>query len=301
MNLAHLKLPETIARTGSLRAAAEEMGTSQPRLTLQLQKMERDLGATLFLRSPGGLKLSDAGRAFLPFARRIRSSFDSAQLAIAELGKGQEKRLRVGISITASMHLVPGNLLSFHKHHPDVSLSVTRGLPKQLLRGLEDDRFDLCIGVELPGSSLVNRQEVFSTRMAGFTAPSLNAKKALTLEQFCRFPLILPPRSCGTRTSLEDALKRSNIRPRVLMEVDDVSTIIALVKAGVAATILPRILPNVSRSIVLSEITDFVGEVKGVMLYPRNLKPEARAFMEIASERIHQQQKWNSAPIEARP
>ncbi len=294
MNLQHLRLLETLARTGSLRGAAAELGTSQPRLTQQLQKMERDLGAVLFLRSPHGLTLSEAGRAFLPFARRISSTFNSAQSAISELGQTGTRRLRIGISITASLHLVPGNLLSFHKRHPDVLVSVTRALPKQLLRGLEEDQFDLCLGLELPDSSLITREEVFSTTMAGFSAPPMKAMKSLTLERFCRFPLVLPPRSCGTRVLLEDALKRSGAHPQVLMEVDDVGTIIAIVKAGVAATILPRILPSVSRSLVLSEISNFSGEVKGVLLYPRSPTPEARSFMEIVSMRITSQTDWKT-------
>jgi len=292
MNLLHVKLLETLARTGSLRGAAEELGTSQPRLTQQLQKMERDLGAVLFLRSPQGLKLSEAGRTFLPFARRISSTFNSAQSAISELGQRGPRMLRLGISITASLHLLPGNLISFHKRHPDVPISVTRAQPRQLLSGLEDDQFDLCLGLELPASSLITREEVFSTTMAGFSAPSLKAKKQLTLEQFCLLPLALPPRSCGTRALLEDALKRFGIRPQVIMEADDVGTIISMVKAGIAATILPRILPSVSKSLVLSEISNFTGEVKGVLLYPRTPTSEARSFVDIVSERIKLQTEW---------
>jgi len=79
------------------------------------------------------------------------------------------------------------------------------------------------------------------------------------------------------------------------MEVDDVGTIIALVKAGIAATILPRILPNVSKSLVISELTDFIGEVKGTLLYPRSPTPEARSFMEIISEHIKVQTDWKSS------
>lgn len=292
MNLQHVKLLETLARTGSLRGAADELGTSQPRLTQQLQKMERDLGAVLFLRSPHGLTLSEAGRTFLPFARRISSTFNSAQSAISELRQRGPRMLRLGISITASLHLVPGNLLSFHKRHPEVLISVTRALPRQLLSGLEDDQFDLCLGLELPASSLITREEVFSTTMAGFSAPSLKAKNHATLEQFCLLPLVLPPRSCGTRALLEDALKRFGIRPQVIMEVDDVGTIISIVKAGVAATILPRILPSVSRSLVLSEISNFTGEVKGVLLYPRTPTSEAQSFVDIVLERIKRQTEW---------
>ncbi len=294
MDVRQLKILETLARTGSLRGAALELGTSQPRLTQQLQSMERDLGAVLFLRSPSGLKLSEAGHVFLPFARRIGSTFNSARLAISELGQSDTQKLRIGMSITASLHLVPGYLLSFNKRYPQVLVSVTRGLPKQLLSGLENDQFDLCLGLELPASSLVKRAEVLTTTMAGFSVPALEMQKSATLEQFCRLPLVLPPRSCGTRTLLEDALKRSKIRPRVLMEIDDVSTIIALVKAGVGGTILPRILPNVSKSLALSEISDFVGEVKGMLLYPRNPTTEARSFMDIVSERISLQKDWKA-------
>ena len=295
MNLMHCRLLETLARTGSLRQAAEELGTSQPRLTQHLQKMERDLGAVLFHRSSGGLKLSEAGRTFLPFARRIRTTFESAQSAILEIGSSAPRSLRLGMSITASLHLVPANLLSFHKRHPDVRVSVTRALPRELLNGLENDQFDLCFGLELPESSLITREEVFRTRMAGFSAPSMGAAGRLPLARFCRFPLVLPPRSCGTRRLLDDSLRRSKIQPKVLMEVDDVGTIIALVKAGIAATILPRILPNVSKSLVISELTDFIGEVKGTLLYPRSPTPEARSFMEIISERIKVQTDWKSS------
>lgn len=284
MDLRHLRLLEMLARTGSLRRAAEELGTSQPKLTQQLQKMENDLGAVLFTRSQSGLKLSEAGRTFLPFARRINTAFDSAQSAISELGQGNPRRLRIGISITASLHLVPENLLSFHKKQPDVFLSVTRAMPKQLLSGLEDNQFDLCLGLELPASAVVTREEVFSTRMAGFSAPPMSIAKRPSLEQFCQLPLVLPPRTCGTRTLLEDTFKRLGIGPRILMEVDDVSTIIAMVKAGVAATILPRVLPNISRVLVLTEFRDFIGEVKGVLLYPKTPTPEAKSFMEIARE-----------------
>ena len=69
-------------------------------------------------------------------------------------------------------------------------------------------------------------------------------------------------------------------------------TIISIVKAGVAATILPRILPSVSRSLVLSEISNFTGEVKGVLLYPRTPTSEARSFVDIVSERIKLQTEW---------
>ena len=110
MNLENLTLLDVLARTGSLRKAGEELGASQPRLTQQLQKIEHDLGAVMFHRTPNGVTLSEAGRTFLPFARKISRTFNSAQSAISQLGYGVRSRLRVGVSITASLHADAGQL-----------------------------------------------------------------------------------------------------------------------------------------------------------------------------------------------
>src|SRR6266849_8575327 len=120
MDLKQFKMLQILDRTGSLSAAAEELSTSQPRLTQQLRQVEQELGTSLFHRSQRGLTLSDSGRAFLPYARRINTMFESAHAAVSKVGDATAQRVRLGISITASMQLVPANLLAFHKAHPEI-------------------------------------------------------------------------------------------------------------------------------------------------------------------------------------
>src|SRR5437016_11756657 len=59
-----------IARRGSVSRAAEALFITQPTLTARLHGLERELGIMLFLRTPRGMRLTDAGRAWVPFAER---------------------------------------------------------------------------------------------------------------------------------------------------------------------------------------------------------------------------------------
>ena len=99
--------------------------------------------------------------------------FESANAEMLGLRGKVGNSLRLGISITASMQLVPSNLLAFHKQHPEIHVSVTRAEPKQLVRGLEEGSLDICIGLELPDSPIFVREEVFTSRMMGFSARSV--------------------------------------------------------------------------------------------------------------------------------
>lgn len=293
MEMRHFKMLRTLAQTGSVSAAAVVLGTSQPRLTQQLRQVEEELGATLFHRSGKGLTLSEAGQTFLPHAKKIESAYESATAALWQLRGEAGRSLRLGISITASMQLVPANLLAFHKRYPEIHVSVTRADPRLLVRGLEAGNLDLCIGLELPDSPIFVREEVFTSRMVGFSARSLGLAETVTLKEFCERELVLPPRSCGTRVVIDDALRRNKVKPRILMEVDDVSTILNVVKSGEAVAILPSAVPSVSKLLVMSTFRDFSGEVKGCILHPRRLTPEAETFVKIIRDRVETDTNWN--------
>ncbi len=286
MNQKQAQMLDILSRTHSLSEAAIEMGTSQPRLTQQLKVIERELGVELFHRSPRGLLLSEAGQMFVPYARQITSTFQQAREALSSLSQGKANRLRLGASITASHQLEPENLLLFHKRYPEVLLTVTRALPKDLVKSLEEGRFDVCFGLELPDSALFIQEEFFKTDLVGLSSTASKPALRTSLAVFCRKPLALLPRSCNTRILLDDALRRARIKPRVLLEADDVSTILAMVRAGVANTILPRTLVPNSRTLLTSSLTDLIIEVRGMLLYSRNCTTEARKFVHLMRERV---------------
>jgi DNA-binding transcriptional LysR family regulator len=286
VNQKQAQMLDILSRTKSLSEAAAEMGTSQPRLTQQLKVVEQELGVELFHRSPRGVLLSEAGHTFLPYARQITATFQQAQEALSSISEGRASRLRLGASITASHQLVPENLHLFHKQYPEVLLTVTRAAPKDLVKGLEEGRFDVCFGLELPESSLFIREQLFKTDLVGLSSAASKPALRTSLAEFCRKPLALIPRSCDTRTLLDDALRRVGVKPRIVLEADDVTTILAMVRAGVASTILPRTLAPKSKTLLTSELTDIIIELRGTLLYPRHCTTEARKFVQILHERV---------------
>ncbi len=262
------------------------MGTSQPRRTQQLKVVEQELGVELFHRSPRGLLLSEAGQMFVPFARQITATFQQAQEALSTLSEGKSNRLRLAASITASHQLVPENLLLFNKRYPEVLMTVTRTVPRDLVNGLEEGRFDVCFGLELPESALFLREEFFKTDLVGLSSTVSKTALRTSLAAFCRKPLALLPRSCNTRILLDDALRRARVKSRVVLEADDVTTSLAMVRAGVVSTILPRTLVPKSKTLLVSGLTDLTIEVRGMLLYPRNCTTEARNFIQLMQQRV---------------
>lgn len=106
------------------------------------------------------------------------------------------------------------------------------------------------------------------------------------MAQYCESPLVLAPRSCDTRILLDDALRRAHIKPRVVLEADDVTTVLALVRAGVARTILPRTLAVNTKTLRVSEFSDLAVEVNGTLLYPRTCTVEAKNFIRVVKDRV---------------
>ena len=82
MSLDQIRSFVAVAEEGSMRRAAERLHISQPPLTRQIARLEDELGAKLFARTPRGMRVLDAGAAFLVHARRILDEVERARVAV---------------------------------------------------------------------------------------------------------------------------------------------------------------------------------------------------------------------------
>ena len=112
------------ADTGSLSAAARELGLTQPTLSRQVIALEDSLGITLFERVGKRLELTDAGRELLPHARKMSSAADAMELAAS--GKSETIEGFVSISATdgVSQNLLPPALSRIHEAAPGLKLEI---------------------------------------------------------------------------------------------------------------------------------------------------------------------------------
>lgn len=114
----------SVAETGSLSAAARQLGRSQPTLGRQVQALEAELGVPLFDRHARGLKLSEVGKQILPMAREMHGAVNALGLTAAGQAQRLEGSVRVTASVYASHHLLPPILAQIRQAEPSIQLDL---------------------------------------------------------------------------------------------------------------------------------------------------------------------------------
>src|SRR5437764_7035538 len=118
MQIEFLETFVEVARHGSLTRAAEQLYLSQPSVSGRLQAIEAELGEPLLVRTPRGVRLTDAGREFLPYAERVVRAFRDGQAALSDLRSAQARRLLLGAAPAVGTYFLPTPLNRFATEHP---------------------------------------------------------------------------------------------------------------------------------------------------------------------------------------
>lgn len=127
MQIAQLQGLVEIARAGSIGRAAEQLFITQPALTARLKALEEELDCALVVRGRGGSRLTDAGRALLPFAERAIAAMDEGAQRARELASGRSGAIAIGAAPAVSAYVLPQILRRLRAKHPDAQLSVRSG------------------------------------------------------------------------------------------------------------------------------------------------------------------------------
>jgi DNA-binding transcriptional LysR family regulator len=151
MDLRTLRYFVAVAETGSVTAAARTQHVAQPSLSRQLRQLERELGISLFDRRDGRLRISAAGRQFLPVAREVLGRAANARAAAASLAAGRLERVSIAAPGTTLTDVVAPFIATIGPDDPlpAVRESLPRTIYAELSRGA-----DLVVGTEPPPAAL---------------------------------------------------------------------------------------------------------------------------------------------------
>jgi DNA-binding transcriptional LysR family regulator len=151
MELRHLRYFVTVAEEENVTRAAARLHVSQPPLSRQIRDLERELGVSLFERSANGMRVTEAGEAFLAEARNILKHADAAVARIKAVALGERGRVRVGHG-SAAVEILSGALRSFSRTHPHVAVDLREMTSQGMLRALRDRELDIVLTVAIsPG------------------------------------------------------------------------------------------------------------------------------------------------------
>jgi DNA-binding transcriptional LysR family regulator len=122
--LRHLRYFVAVAEELNYRKASERLRVAQPALSSQIKDLEEELGVRLLDRDTGGVRLTDAGAAFLDATRLTLAQAQQAGVVAREAAKGRRGRLNIGYSGPLLMGFMPESLKTYHEQYPDVELSL---------------------------------------------------------------------------------------------------------------------------------------------------------------------------------
>ncbi|MEX0348030.1 MAG: LysR family transcriptional regulator [Paracoccaceae bacterium] len=124
LDWAHIQTLIAVAETGSLSAAARQLGLTQPTIGRQVSALEANLAVTLFTRTASGMQPTDAALELLAPARRMQAAAKDLQLSAAGSAQAEGGTVRVTASIFMAHHVLPAILARLRREAPEISLEL---------------------------------------------------------------------------------------------------------------------------------------------------------------------------------
>ena len=232
-----------VAELGNFTRAAERCFVVQSALSHQVARLEQELGARLFHRTSRQVRLTAAGDAFLPQARRCLEAADRARAEVAAATGEIRGRLAVGVIPTVAAVDVPEALRIFHDRHADVRVGLVSGSSDALARRVADGRLDLAflglpIGSDVAG---VQGRVLATDRHVAVVAPDhrFAAAKRLRLDRLAQEVFVDFPAGTPGREQTDQAFAAEGLSRDVAFEVADVHLMAALIRRRLGIALLP--------------------------------------------------------------
>ena len=221
----------TIADTGSFTRAGERLGRTQSAISLQLKRLEEQVGRALFLRSPRHLSITPEGERLIGPARQILRLNDAtlAQMFEPDIAGS----VRIGVPEDFATAHLPSVLAAFTEAHPLVELEVTCDLTLNLLERFHAGNFDLVLVKRQPTQAVQDGVRVWREPLVWV------ARDRQSAADFARVPLVVSPEPCVYRKRATEALDAMGREWRVAYTSTSLAGSLSAVRAGLGITVLP--------------------------------------------------------------
>jgi len=255
LDLQTVRVVRRVAEHGSLTAAAESLGYSQPAVSQQLKRFEERTGIALVERVGRGIRLTQSGRVLARHANAVATALEAAAGELAEIRGLRAGRVRLVAFPSASATLVPRLIAALATRHPGVSVTYVEAEPPEAVAAVRADRADLAITFSYPG----DRDDPHRASARGLDVRSygeepmqlvLPAGHAAAASDVVDLAALRDaswiagcPRCRGHLLELADA---AGFTPRIAFETDNFVAVEGMVAQGLGVALLPSLALDAS-------------------------------------------------------
>ena len=232
------------ANRGSFRRAADALYLSQPSVSARVQALEDEVGVALFHRTARGVRLTDMGRTFLPFAQRSMETLRRGKEVLESVRQTSTGILNMATARVIGTYVLPETLHKFHQLHPDANLHIKVGGSSEVLQMVVNEEVQLGLArfMQHPDVDALHLYDEEAVLVVHPEHPFARTGAA-AMAQVAQEPLIVyDPGDPGSSyfQFINRVCRDAGVTPKVEMNLDSVEAAKNMVQLGLGISFLPR-------------------------------------------------------------
>ncbi len=286
-----LKIFGTVVEEKGITNASVRLHMTQPAVSIQLKKLQQNIGTDLYYIQGKKLELTDAGKEFYRVFLTIRDRLDAFESTLTELKSGLRGKLSITAASTAK-YVMPYLLGEFKKKYPavDISLKITDRF--EVIHQITNLDFNLAILSQVPPNPDFAAAPFMKNPLVFACHPShpLSGKKDIDLQDLKEEVFIIRERGSGTRMVMEKLIAKANIQPTIGMELGTNEAVKQAIMADIGISLVSEL--SVTSELELKKIS--ILDVKGLPVKTnwntisrksRHIHPVTKHFLNFLDQR----------------
>lgn len=261
MEIRQIKNFISVYETGSFTQAAQKAHIVQSALSISIKQLEEELGTPLFIRTTRKVSPTAAGKTFAQHAYQILHNIQAAVEDVEQVISLNKGSLSIGtVQSLPSFIDLPEKLAMFIKEFPGFDVKLCQGSAEKLNKKISDQKLDVAI---MPIEEI---QDKMSSKIiacdslvliSNINHPINHIDQSLQIADLVGYTFIDFEKGQGTRTLNDESFSKKGLKRNIRFEVNDLDTLLELVKKGVGIAIIPEEIAEArGKELKWSEIND---------------------------------------------
>lgn len=283
MNLHALRLFHVVASAGSVTRASEQLNISQPAITAQIKKFEKELMLPLLKPLGRGIALTDAGEEVNLLAKRLFAVEQQIEQFAHQYRTGTTGSIRLAATYLPAHFLIPAWIAKFKRQYEQVEMKITTTNSSDALKQLLNVDVDIAVygGIAEEYPDTIQKEELFQDELWFVVAPHHRyANRQVSLSDMMKEPFVMREEGSSTRERLLSLCRTYNSAvPTISLQFNGLHEAITAVIAGYGANFVSSLVVReyVERGLLARVYVEGIHLVNTIAICTRTDEPLSAA------------------------